>query len=127
MTPRIALTVAEHLAFDLGRHVLVVMADLTSYCDALREVSAARGEIPSRRATGLSLQRPRVAARACRQDRGPARFDHAVPALTMPAGDMTHPVPDVTGYITEGQIVLSAELDRRGIYPPFDASARCPG
>ncbi len=122
VTPRIALTIAEHLAFDLGRHVLVVMADLTSYCDALREVSAARGEIPSRRGYPgyLYSDLASLLERAGRIEGRPGSITQ-VPALTMPAGDMTHPVPDVTGYITEGQIVLSPELDRRGIYPPFDA------
>jgi V/A-type H+-transporting ATPase subunit B len=122
VTPRIALTIAEHLAFDLGRHVLVVMADLTSYCDALREVSAARGEIPSRRGYPgyLYSDLASLLERAGRVDGRPGSITQ-VPALTMPAGDMTHPVPDVTGYITEGQLVLSPELDRRGIYPPLDA------
>lgn len=122
VTPRIALTIAEHLAFDLGRHVLVVMADLTSYCDALREVSAARGEIPSRRGYPgyLYSDLASLLERAGRIEGRPGSITQ-VPALTMPAGDMTHPVPDVTGYITEGQLVLSPELDRRGIYPPFDA------
>lgn len=121
VTPRIALTIAEHLAFDLGRHVLVVMADLTSYCDALREVSAARGEIPSRRGYPgyLYSDLASLLERAGRIAGRPGSITQ-VPALTMPAGDMTHPVPDVTGYITEGQIVLSPELDRRGIYPPLD-------
>ncbi len=122
VTPRIALTIAEHLAFDLGRHVLVVMADLTSYCDALREVSAARGEIPSRRGYPgyLYSDLASLLERAGRIEGRPGSITQ-VPVLTMPAGDMTHPVPDVTGYITEGQIVLSPELDRRGVYPPFDA------
>jgi V/A-type H+-transporting ATPase subunit B len=122
VTPRIALTIAEHLAFDLGRHVLVVMADLTSYCDALREVSAARGEIPSRRGYPgyLYSDLASLLERAGRVDGRPGSITQ-VPALTMPAGDMTHPVPDVTGYITEGQLVLSPELDRRGVYPPLDA------
>ena len=122
VTPRIALTIAEHLAFDLGRHVLVIMADLTSYCDALREVSAARGEIPSRRGYPgyLYSDLASLLERAGRIEGRPGSITQ-VPVLTMPAGDMTHPVPDVTGYITEGQIVLSPELDRRGVYPPFDA------
>ena len=122
VTPRIALTIAEHLAFDLGRHVLVIMADLTSYCDALREVSAARGEIPSRRGYPgyLYSDLASLLERAGRIEGRPGSITQ-VPVLTMPAGDMTNPVPDVTGYITEGQIVLSPELDRRGVYPPFDA------
>ena len=98
------------------------MADLTSYCDALREVSAARGEIPSRRGYPgyLYSDLASLLERAGRVDGRPGSITQ-VPALTMPAGDMTHPVPDVTGYITEGQLVLSPELDRRGIYPPLDA------
>ena len=122
VTPRIALTIAEHLAFDLGRHVLVVMADLTSYCEALREVSAARGEIPSRRGYPgyLYSDLASLLERAGRIEGRPGSITQ-VPVLTMPAGDITHPVPDLTGYITEGQLVLSAELDRRGVYPPFDA------
>jgi V/A-type H+-transporting ATPase subunit B len=104
LTPRLALTVAEHLAFELDRHVLVVMADMTSYCEAVREVSAARGEIPSR------------AGRI----KGRVGSITQLPVLTMPAGDITHPVPDLTGYITEGQLVLSHDAHVRGIYPPFD-------
>ncbi len=121
VTPRIALTIAEHLAFDLGRHVLVVMADLTGYCEALREVSAARGEVPSRRGYPgyLYSDLASLLERAGQIQDRPGSITQ-VPVVTMPAGDITHPVPDVTGYITEGQIVLSAELHRRGIYPPLD-------
>ena len=122
LTPRIALTVAEHLAFTLGRHVLVVMADMTSYCEALREVSAARGEIPARRAyPGYLYSDLASLYERCGRIRGVPGSVTVVPVLTMPAGDITHPVPDLTGYITEGQIVLSADLHARGIYPPFDA------
>ena len=122
LTPRIALTVAEHLAFTLGRHVLVVMADMTSYCEALREVSAARGEIPARRAyPGYLYSDLASLYERCGRIRGMPGSVTVVPVLTMPAGDITHPVPDLTGYITEGQIVLSADLHARGIYPPFDA------
>ncbi|HTS72323.1 MAG TPA: V-type ATP synthase subunit B [Gaiellaceae bacterium] len=124
VTPRIALTVAEHLAFDLGRHVLVVLADVTSYCEALREVSAARGEVPSRRGYPgyLYSDLASLYERAGRIEGRPGSLTQ-LPVLTMPAGDITHPVPDLTGYITEGQLVLSQELDVRGIYPPFDALA----
>jgi V/A-type H+/Na+-transporting ATPase subunit B len=124
VTPRVALTVAEHLAFDLGRHVLVVLADLTNYCEALRQVSAARGEVPSRRGYPgyLYSDLASLLERAGRI-RGMAGSLTQLPVLTMPAGDITHPVPDVTGYITEGQLVLSAELYGRGISPPFDALA----
>jgi len=122
LTPRIALTVAEHLAFTLGRHVLVVMADMTSYCEALREVSAARGEIPARRAyPGYLYSDLASLYERCGRIRGMPGSVTLVPVLTMPAGDITHPVPDLTGYITEGQIVLSADLHARGIYPPVDA------
>ena len=124
LTPRIALTVAEHLAFTRGRHVLVVMADMTSYCEALREVSAARGEIPARRAyPGYLYSDLASLYERCGRIRGVPGSVTLVPVLTMPAGDITHPVPDLTGYITEGQVVLSADLHARGIYPPVDALA----
>ena len=122
VTPNVALTIAEHLAFEGGRHVLVVMADLTSYCEALREVSASRGEIPSRRGYPGHLYSD-LAALLERAGRikGRAGSVTQVPVLTMPAGDVTHPVPDTVGYITEGQLVLSPELHAQGLYPPFDA------
>jgi V/A-type H+-transporting ATPase subunit B len=121
VTPRLALTIAEHLAFDLDRHVLVVTADLTSYCEAVREVSAARGEVPSRRGYPGYLYSD-LASLYERAGRIGGRTGSLtqLPVLTMPAGDITHPVPDLTGYITEGQLVLSPELDARGVYPPFD-------
>ena len=121
LTPRVALTVAEHLAFDLHRHVLVVLADLTNYCEAVRQVSAARGEVPSRRGYPgyLYSDLASLLERAGRM-KGVAGSLTQLPVLTMPAGDITHPVPDVTGYITEGQLVLGAELFARGISPPFD-------
>ncbi|HUO73620.1 MAG TPA: V-type ATP synthase subunit B [Solirubrobacteraceae bacterium] len=124
VTPRVALTVAEHLAFDLGRHVLVVLADLTNYCEAVRQVSAARGEIPSRRGYPgyLYSDLASLLERAGRI-KGVGGSLTQVPVLTMPAGDITHPVPDVTGYITEGQIVLSPEAFARGVSPPFDPLA----
>jgi V/A-type H+/Na+-transporting ATPase subunit B len=122
LTPRLALTVAEHLAFSLGHHVLVVMADMTSYCEALREVSAARREIPARRAyPGYLYSDLASLYERCGRIRGTAGSVTLVPVLTMPAGDITHPVPDLTGYITEGQVVLSADLHARGVYPPVDA------
>ncbi|PFG38891.1 V/A-type H+-transporting ATPase subunit B [Georgenia soli] len=121
LTPRIALTVAEHLAFELGRHVLVVMADMTSYAEALREVSAARGEIPGRRAyPGYLYSDLASIYERCGRMRGSPGSVTIVPVLTMPAGDITHPVPDLTGYITEGQIVLSAQMQARGVYPPVE-------
>jgi V/A-type H+-transporting ATPase subunit B len=119
--PRAALCCAEHLAYVHGLHVLVVMADIAGYCDALREVAAARDEVPARRGypgymyTDLAslFERAGVLEGA----RGSVT---QLPILTMPDGDITHPIPDLTGYITEGQIVLSAELQRRGVYPPID-------
>jgi V/A-type H+-transporting ATPase subunit B len=121
LTPRIALTVAEHLAFSLGRHVLVVMADMTSYGEALREVSAARGEIPARRAyPGYLYSDLASLYERCGRVHGIPGSVTILPVLTMPAGDITHPIPDLTGYITEGQIVLSQELHARGTYPPVD-------
>ncbi len=122
LTPRIALTVAEHLAFAMGRHVLVVMADMTSYAEALREVSAARGEIPGRRAfPGYLYSDLASLYERCGRVRGLPGSVTVLPVLTMPAGDITHPVPDLTGYITEGQVVLSPDLHAAGIYPPVDA------
>ncbi|MCK2218316.1 V-type ATP synthase subunit B [Actinomadura sp. ATCC 31491] len=121
LTPRIALTVAEHLAFELGRHVLVVMADMTSYCEALREVSAARGEIPARRAyPGYLYSDLASLYERCGRVRGRPGSLTLLPVLTMPAGDITHPVPDLSGYITEGQIVLSPAIP---VYPPIDPLA----
>jgi len=124
VTPRVALTVAEHLAFELHRHVLVVLADLTNYCEAVRQVSAARGEVPSRRGYPgyLYSDLASLLERAGRI-KGLEGSLTQVPVLTMPAGDITHPVPDVTGYITEGQLVLNPELYARGISPPFDPLA----
>ena len=121
VTPLIALTIAEHLAFEHDRQVLVVMADLTSYCEALREVSAARGEIPSRRGYPGHLYSD-LAALLERAGRIQGRTGSVtqLPVLTMPAGDINHPVPDTTGYITEGQLVLSPELHAQGLYPPFE-------
>ncbi|MEV5480085.1 MULTISPECIES: V-type ATP synthase subunit B [Streptomyces] len=122
LTPRVALTVAEHLAFTGGRHVLVVMNDMTSYAEALREVSAARGEIPARRAyPGYLYSDLASLYERCGKIRGLPGSVTVMPVLTMPAGDITHPVPDLTGYITEGQIVLSHETHARGVYPPVDA------
>jgi V/A-type H+-transporting ATPase subunit B len=121
LTPRLAMTVAESLAFESGRHVLVVMADMTAYAEALREVSAARGEIPGRRAfPGYLYSDLASIYERCGRIRGRRGSVTVVPVLTMPAGDITHPVPDLTGYITEGQIVLNAGLHSSGIYPPID-------
>jgi V/A-type H+-transporting ATPase subunit B len=124
LTPRVALTVAEHLAFELDQHVLVILADMTSYCEALREVSAARGEIPGRRAyPGYLYSDLASIYERCGRIRGRAGSLTLLPVLTMPAADITHPVADLTGYITEGQIVLTGELQGAGVYPPVDALA----
>ncbi|HEX5189170.1 MAG TPA: V-type ATP synthase subunit B [Streptosporangiaceae bacterium] len=122
LTPRLALTIAEHLAFSAGRHVLVVMADMTSYCEALREVSIARGELPARRAyPGYLYSDLASLYERCGRIEGMPGSVTLMPVLTMPAGDITHPVPDLTGYITEGQVVLSADLHAREVYPPVEA------
>jgi len=121
LTPRLALTIAEHLAFERGRHVLVVAADMTSYCEALREISAARGEVPARHAyPGYLYSDLASLYERCGRVRGRPGSVTIVPVLTMPAGDITHPVPDLTGYITEGQVVLSTEAYARGAYPPVE-------
>jgi len=121
LTPRIALTVAEHFAFVEGNHVLVVMSDMTGYCEAVREVAAARQEIPARRAyPGYLYSDLASLYERCGRIRGRPGSVTIMPVLTMPAGDITHPVPDLTGYITEGQIVLAADLHARGLYPPLD-------
>lgn len=119
ITPRCALTAAEYLAFDLGLHVLVVLNDMTNYGEALREVSAARGEVPSRKGYPgyLYSDLASIFERAGRVRGRPGSLTQ-IPIVTMPSGDLTHPIPDLTGYVTEGQIVLDREIDRRGIYPP---------
>ena len=120
-TPRMALTAAEYLAFEKNMHVLVILTDITNYADALREVSAARKEVPGRRGypgymyTDLAT----LYERAGRQ-RGKNGSITMIPILTMPEDDKTHPIPDLTGYITEGQIILSRELYRKGVTPPID-------
>jgi V/A-type H+-transporting ATPase subunit B len=120
ITPRCALTAAEYLAFDRGLHVLVVLNDVTNYGEALREVSAAREEVPSRKGYPgyLYSDLASIFERAGRIRGRPGSLTQ-IPIVTMPSGDITHPVPDLTGYVTEGQIVLDRELDRRGIYPPI--------
>ncbi|MGM0608604.1 MAG: V-type ATP synthase subunit B [Candidatus Muiribacteriota bacterium] len=120
-TPRLALTCAEYLAFELNKHVLVIMTDMTNYCEALREVGAARKEIPGRRGypgylyTDLATLYER--AGRIKDKKGSIT---QIPILTMPEDDKTHPIPDLTGYITEGQTILSRELHRKNIYPPID-------
>jgi V/A-type H+-transporting ATPase subunit B len=121
ITPRMALTTAEFLAYEYDMHILVILTDMTNYCEALREISAAREEVPGRRGypgymyTDLSTNYERAG-----RIRGRKGSITQIPILSMPDDDITHPIPDLTGYITEGQFVLSRNLHRRGIYPPVD-------
>ena len=120
-TPRMALTAAEYLAFEKHMHVLVIITDITNYAESLREVSAARKEVPGRRGypgylyTDLATMYERAGKK-----KGVEGSITMIPILTMPEGDITHPIPDLTGYITEGQIILSSDLNRKGITPPID-------
>ena len=120
-TPRMALTAAEYLAFEKHMHVLVIITDITNYAESLREVSAARKEVPGRRGypgylyTDLATMYERAGKK-----KGVDGSITMIPILTMPEGDITHPIPDLTGYITEGQIILSSDLNRKGITPPID-------
>ena len=120
-TPKMALTAAEYLAFEKNMHVLVILTDITNYADALREVSAARKEVPGRRGYPgyMYTDLASIYERAGRQ-RGKTGSITMIPILTMPEDDKTHPIPDLTGYITEGQIILSRELHRKSITPPID-------
>lgn len=121
VTPRLALTTAEYLAYELGYHVLVILTDMTNYCEALRQIGAAREEVPGRRGypgymyTDLASLYERAGI-----IKGLKGSVTQIPILTMPGDDITHPIPDLTGYITEGQIVISPELHRKGIYPPIN-------
>jgi V/A-type H+-transporting ATPase subunit B len=121
ITPRLALTTAEYLAFELDMHVLVILTDMTNYCEALRQIGAAREEVPGRRGypgymyTDLAGIYERAGI-----IKGKKGSITQFPILTMPGDDITHPIPDLTGYITEGQIVVSRELHRKGIYPPIN-------
>lgn len=119
LAPRCAMTAAEYLAFDLGFHVLVVMTDMTFYCEALREFSSSKGEIPSRKGfpSYMYSDLASIYERAGMIYEKPGSVT-LVPILTMPGDDISHPIPDLTGYITEGQIVLSRELAQKGVYPP---------
>ena len=121
VTPRMALTAAEYLAFEKGMHVLVILTDITNYAEALREVSAAKKEVPGRRGYPgyLYTDLATMYERAGRQLGKPGSIT-LIPILTMPENDKTHPIPDLTGYITEGQIILSQELFRKGVNPPVD-------
>jgi V/A-type H+-transporting ATPase subunit B len=120
-TPRMALTAAEYLAFEKDMHVLVILTDITNYADALREISAARKEVPGRRGYPgyMYTDLASIYERAGRQ-RGKKGSITMIPILTMPEDDKTHPIPDLTGYITEGQIILSRDLYRKGVEPPID-------
>ena len=120
ITPKVALTTAEYLAFDKGMHVLVILTDMTNYAEALREISAAREEVPGRRGYPgyMYTDLAQIYERAGRIH-GKNGSITQIPILTMPDDDITHPIPDLTGYITEGQIVLSRELHNKGIYPPI--------
>jgi len=121
LTPKLALTTAEYFAFTQGMHVLVILTDLTNYCEALREVSAARSEVPARRGypgymyTDLATMYERAG-----RIKGKKGSITQMPILTMPSDDITHPIPDLTGYIGEGQLVMDRELHRKGIYPPIN-------
>ncbi len=121
VTPRIALTAAEYLAFEKDYHVLVILTDMTNYCEALREIAAARQEIAGRRGYPgyMYTDLASIYERAGRI-KGKSGSITQMPILTMPDDDITHPIPDLTGYITEGQIVLSRDIHRKGIYPPID-------
>jgi len=120
LTPRSVLTLAEHLAFDCGLHVLVLLTDMTNYCESLREIGTARGEIPARKGYPgyLYSDLASIYERAGRVKGSPGSITQMA-ILTMPSDDISHPVPDLTGYITEGQIVLERDLFQRGIYPPI--------
>ncbi len=124
ITPRLALTTAEYLAFELDMHVLVILTDITNYCEALRQIGAAREEVPGRRGypgymyTDLATLYERAG-----RIKGKKGSITQIPILTMPGDDITHPIPDLTGYITEGQIVASRELNRAGIFPPINVGA----
>lgn len=121
IAPRVALTVAEYLAFDLGMHVLVILTDMTAYCEAVREIASAKGEMPSRKGYPgyLYSDLASLYERAGRITGLPGSITQ-LPILTMPNDDITHPIPDLTGYITEGQIVLDRHLLRKGVLPPIN-------
>lgn len=121
ITPKTALTLAEHLAFDKGKHVLVIMTDMTNYCESLREIATMRGEIPSRKGYPgyLYSNLAEIYERSGKIAGRPGSITQ-LPILTMPNDDISHPVPDLTGYITEGQIVFDRSMQARGIYPPIN-------
>lgn len=120
-TPRMALTAAEYMAYELGLHVLVIITDMTSYCEAVRELGVAAGEVPSRKGYPAYLYSDLASLyERAGVVRGLGGSVTQLPILTMPNDDITHPIPDLTGFITEGQVVLSRDLDGKGIYPPID-------
>ena len=122
ITPRCALTAAEYLAFEKGMHVLVVMTDMTNYCEALREISTTRGEVPGRKGYPGYLYSDLVELyERAGKVKGSTGSITQIPILSMPNDDISHPIPDLTGYITEGQIVLDRELSQKGVYPPVSA------
>ena len=121
ITPRMALTTAEYLAYDLGKHVLVILTDMTSFCEALREVSNAKQEIPSRKGyPGYLYSELATIYERAGIVKGKSGSVTQIPILTMPNDDITHPIPDLTGYITEGQIVLDRSVAGKNIYPPIN-------
>ena len=121
ITPRMALTTAEFLAYERSMHVLVVLTDMTNYCEALREIAAAREEVPGRRGyPGYMYTDLATIYERAGKIKGRNGSITQLPILTMPADDITHPIPDLTGYITEGQVVMARDLQRRGVYPPVD-------
>ncbi len=123
VTPRLALTAAEYLAYEKDLHILVVLTDMTNYCEALREVAAARDEVPGRRGyPGYMYTDLATIYERAGKIHGRKGSITQIPILTMPADDITHPIADLTGYITEGQTVTSRDLQRRGVYPPIDVS-----
>jgi V/A-type H+-transporting ATPase subunit B len=119
--PRVALTAAEYMAYELDMHVLVILTDMTNYCEALREISAARNEVPGRRGYPgyMYTDLASIYERAGKIKEREGSITQ-IPILTMPDDDITHPIPDLTGYITEGQFVMSRDLHRKGVYPPVD-------
>jgi V/A-type H+-transporting ATPase subunit B len=121
LTPRFALTVAEYLAYEKDMHILVILTDMTNYCESLREIGSAREEVPGRRGyPGYMYTDLATIYERAGRIRGKSGSITQIPILTMPDDDITHPIADLTGYITEGQIVLSRELHRKGVYPPVD-------
>jgi V/A-type H+-transporting ATPase subunit B len=121
ITPRCALTAAEYLAFEMNKHILVILTDMTSYCEALREFSSSKGEIPGRKGyPGYLYSDLATLYERAGIIEGASGSVTQIPILTMPNDDITHPIPDLTGYITEGQIVLDRGLDTTGIYPPVN-------